>query len=152
MTRKSLPRSREFSTGLCAQPHSCSTCPHILVIQQADLRECFIVNAEIHSSCIFPSMLSFSRSVFYSDLLTATTYGLNIFLMHPTSTAYLFFLCYFQLHNINTVNETTHFVIFAANSYSVPFMSKRTLCCSLTCLQNDINNCSERKLSMAICK
>lgn len=108
MTRKSLPCSREFSTGFCAELHSCSTCPHILVTQQADLRECFIVNVEIHSSCILPSMLSFSRSVFYSDRLTATVHGLTIFLMHPTFTAYLIFLCYFQPQNINTVNERNY--------------------------------------------
>jgi len=77
-------------------------------------------------------------------------YGLTIFLMHPIFTAYLIFLCYFQPHNINTVNETTHFVIFPAYSYFAPFMSKRALCCSLTCLQYDVNNCNERKLSMAI--
>jgi len=80
-----------------------------------------MVNVEIHSSCILPSMLSFYRSAFYSDVLKATMYGLKIFLMHPTFTAYLIFLCYFQPHNINTDYENTHFELFSSLFLLCPF-------------------------------
>ena len=105
MSRKTLPCSQAFTAGLCAESDRCNPCPTILVIQQAELRYCLIVNVEIHSSCVLPFMFSLSRSVFYSVLLTATIHGLITFLMYLTFTSYVIFLCFVKPHNSKIVNE-----------------------------------------------